>query len=150
LLVGSRDDLAKSESCTVEGYEGLDFAKQLAWGQWTKGLLQLWEATQPSIQQPHYLHRFCDNCEESICTFNSSQTILCYRCLSTIQKENEIYKDQTRTREGDDDEQEFMFTGILIAGKNEGDKDEDWASDDSEQEEEVCGPGFTSIKPCEC
>ena len=115
-LVGSRDDLAKSESSTVEGCEGLAFAKQLDWGQWTRELPKPWEDTQPQTQQPHYLHRFCDNCEESICTFNSSPTILCYHCLNTIQKENEMYKDQTRTREGGDDEQEFKFTGIPIAG----------------------------------
>jgi hypothetical protein len=40
-----------------------------------------------------------------------------------------------RFREGGDDEQEFQFLGIPIAGENKGDSDEDWYSDDSQQDE---------------
>ncbi len=40
------------------------------------------------------------------------------------------------TREGGDDEQEYQFLGIPIAGENEGDSEEDWYEDDIEEKED--------------
>jgi hypothetical protein len=50
-----------------------------------------------------------------------------------MQESDTITRD---TRDGGDDEQEYQFLGIPIAGENEGDSDEDWYEEDIEEEED--------------
>jgi hypothetical protein len=133
-LVGSRAAEPKQESSTVEGCEGLEFARQLTWGQRNHETTTKWENT--TIPQPNYLHRSCHICETSVCTFNSSTRILCHQCKKSIKEFDDLFDTKTDTREGGDDEQEFQFMGIPIAGENDGDTDEEWASDESEHDED--------------
>jgi hypothetical protein len=65
-----------------------------------------------------------------------SKVLTCYACTKWIADCHELIQKDRDTHEGGDDEQEFQFMGIPIAGENDGDTDEEWASDESEQEEE--------------
>jgi hypothetical protein len=72
-------------------------------------------------------------------TLDPQALLTCHNCKAWLRDcEDTLGRDLTnnpRTREGGDDEQEFQFLGIPIAGENEGDSDEDWYSDDSQQDE---------------
>ncbi len=88
-------------------------------------------------------------------TLNPFKTFICHchECKQGIQIQNEELSPQNLHKyvnEGRDDEEEFLFHGIPIAGENEGDSEEDWYysdyySDDSGKEEEIVHQNFTSI-----
>jgi hypothetical protein len=118
------------------------------WGEYKQEIpvLDLWNDYQPP-QQPNYLHRYCSICEAAMVTLNPFKALICHECKQNIQQEDitpqDIHKDVNEER---DDEEEFVFHGIPIAGENKGDSEEDWYdSDESEQEEEVLHNNFTSI-----
>jgi hypothetical protein len=80
-------------------------------------------------------------------TLNPFKTLLCHECKQGIQnKEIRPRNLHNNVNEGRDDEEEFVFHGIPIAGENKGDSEEDWYySDESEQEEDVLHQNFTSV-----
>ena len=122
------------------------------WGEYKQEIpvLGLWNDYQ-SPKQPNYLHRSCSICEAAMVTLNPFKNLICHECKQGIKNEelnpHNIHK---YVNEGKDDEEEFLFHGILIAGENEGDSEEDWYysdyySDDSGKDEEILHQNFASI-----
>ncbi len=116
------------------------------WGEYKQEIpvLGLWNEYQPP-KQPNYLHRYCFSCEAAMVTLNPFKILICHECKQDIKNED-IPQQNLCVNEGRDDEEEFVFQDIPIAGENKGDSEEDWYySDESEQEEEVLHQNFTSI-----
>ncbi len=69
-------------------------------------------------------------------TLNPFKTLICHECKQGIKKEEirpqHLHKYVT---EGRDDEEEFLFHGIPIAGENKGDSEEDWYDEENRIEE---------------
>jgi hypothetical protein len=80
-------------------------------------------------------------------TLNPFKTLICHECKQGIQNEEITQHNLHKyVNEGRDDEEEFVFHGIPIAGENKGDSEEDWYySDEIEEEEEVLHQNFTSM-----
>ncbi len=110
------------------------------WGAYTQEItpVELWLAPIPRTH-PQYLHRQFSICDAPMATLDPTALLTCHNCNEWLKDcEPLLGRDLTNnpgTREGGDDEQEFQFLGIPIAGENEGDSDEDWYSDDSTQDE---------------
>jgi hypothetical protein len=68
-------------------------------------------------------------------TLNQSKVLTCYTCTKWIAECHELIKD-THIK-GETTNKNFnSWMAISIAGGNDGDADEEWASDESEQEED--------------
>jgi hypothetical protein len=109
--------------------------------------VELWESTQPILNPtPNYLHRYCSICFSPMATLNAFKTLICHECRQEIDTKKQFEHQDGRKyiNEGRDDEEEFRFIGISIAGKNKGDSHDSWEStifghnsnDSGESEEE--------------
>jgi hypothetical protein len=100
--------------------------------------VDLWLAPTPRNQH-QYLHRQRSISDAAMATLDTQALLTCHTCNEWLRDcEATLGRDlinNPRTREGGDDEQEFQFLGIPIAGENKGDSDEDWYSDDSAHDE---------------
>ncbi len=64
-------------------------------------------------------------------TLNPLKTLTCHDCLQLVEQFQDTIQDNGRqVTTNKDDEEEFLFTGIPIAGENEGDSDDSWESED--------------------
>jgi hypothetical protein len=60
-------------------------------------------------------------------TLNPFKTLICHECKQGIQNEELSLQNLHKyVNEGRDNEQEFLFQGIPIAGENKGASEEDW------------------------
>ncbi len=106
------------------------------WGAYTQAItpVKQWLAPVPPTQH-QYLYRQCSICDVAMATLDPQAILTCHNCKRWLQDcESTLghaLPNNPRTREGGDDEQEFQFLGIPIAGENKGDSDEDWYSDDN-------------------
>jgi hypothetical protein len=119
--------------------EGSSTVEPITWGQYKQTTTSIHEWEQiPMLASPNsdYLHGSCSVCDKPMGTSDPSQVMTCYACTKWIADCHKLIEKDRDTHEGGDDEQEFLFTGIPIAGENDGDTDEEWASDESEQEED--------------
>jgi hypothetical protein len=98
------------------------------WGTHTQTLLtlELWESiNSPELPNPRYLPRVCSLCNTPMASLQLDNVITCHACRK--KEEAQINTIAPETREGGkDDEQEYQFLGIPIAGENKGDSEEDW------------------------
>jgi hypothetical protein len=98
------------------------------WGQYRqeKPSISLWEASPTPTQRTNYLSRSCSICEKQMVTLNPFKTLTCHDCMRWVQESLELCSNNEATNhnEGKDDEEEFKFMGIPIAGENEGDSEE--------------------------
>jgi hypothetical protein len=98
------------------------------WGAYKQEIpvLGLWNDYQPP-KQPNYLHRYCSIFEAAMVTLNPFKTLICHECKQGIKNEEISQQNLHKyVNEGRDDEEEFLFHGIPIAGENKGDSEEDW------------------------
>jgi hypothetical protein len=63
-------------------------------------------------------------------TLTPFETLTCQTCLQWVEKSIGITQDNVNknVNYGKDDEEEFLFQGIPIAGENEGDSEDSWES----------------------
>jgi hypothetical protein len=82
-------------------------------------------------------------------TLTPFETLTCHTCLQWVEKSIGITRDNVHknVKYGKDDEEEFLFQGIPIAGENAGDSEDSWESaifghseDSRESEEEGDAP----------
>ena len=72
-------------------------------------------------------------------TFHAFQPLTCFACTKNLQEEHDNRITATPPRADKEDEEEFVFQGIPIAGENDGDSEASWerASWDQEDEDET-------------
>ena len=71
-------------------------------------------------------------------TLNPLKTLTCHECLQWVEQCQDTIQDNRRhVTTNKDDEEEFLFQGIPIAGENEGDSDDSWDSVDFEPTQNV-------------
>ena len=140
------------ESSSVE-ITGQDYSTQWgtgkftpSWGNYTVPPPEPWdpyphptltqETDQESEEDPTYLHRECSLCSTPLATFNAFESLSCFACTNILQTENnnQIKNDITHEERGN--EEEFHFTGIPIAGENDGDSVESLEYTSSRDSEE--------------
>jgi hypothetical protein len=132
------------ESSSVE-ITGQDYSTQWgtgkftpSWGNYTVPPPEPWdpnphptitqETDQESEEDPTYLHRECSLCSTPLATFNAFEPLTCFACTNTLQTDTDTDHQITTalTHEEREDEEEFQFKGIPIAGENDGDSEESW------------------------
>ncbi len=107
-----------------------------SWGNYTVPPSEPWDPnTHPTITQeidqeseedPTYLHRECSLCSTPLATFNAFEPLTCFACTNTLQTDTDSQITKALTHEEREDEEEFQFKGIPIAGENDGDSEESW------------------------
>jgi hypothetical protein len=71
-------------------------------------------------------------------TLNPLKTLTCHACLQWgTQCQDTIHDNDRQAITNKDDEEEFLFQGIPIAGENEGDSDDSWDSETFEPTQNV-------------
>jgi hypothetical protein len=107
-----------------------------SWGNYTVPPSEPWdpnphptitqETDKESEEEPTYLHRECSLCSTPLATFNAFEPLTCYACTNTLQTDTDNQITKALTHEEREDEEEFQFKGISIAGESEGDSEESW------------------------
>ena len=63
-------------------------------------------------------------------TLNPLKTLTCHDCLQWVEQSQDTIRDTDReATTNKDDEEEFLFLGIPLAGENEGDSEDSWESE---------------------
>ena len=122
--------------------------KPPTWWAYTQEIpaLELWQDYPPVKQPNYYLHRACSICQSAMLTLNPFKNLTCHACQQWITGEEDCANEPNQVNEGRDDEEEFLFQGIPIAGEHKGDSDEDWYNnDEGEEDKEILHQNFTSI-----
>jgi hypothetical protein len=101
------------------------------WGTYTQEIpkLDLWNDYPPIKQPNYYLDRSCSICQSAILTLNPFATLTCHACQQWKSTDEDIGS-QNDVNQGRDDEEEFRFQGIPLAGENTGDSEEAWCESD--------------------
>jgi hypothetical protein len=84
-----------------------------------------------------------------LATFHDFEPLTCFACTNILQTENDNQIKTALTRADREDEEEFLFTGIPIAGENDGDAEESWEREswDKGDESETDNDSITKITP---
>jgi hypothetical protein len=79
-------------------------------------------------------------------TFHAFQPLTCFECTNNLQTDNDNQIKTALTHEEREDEEEFQFKGIPIAGENDGDSEESWEREswDKGDERETDNDSFTN------
>jgi hypothetical protein len=119
----------KQESSSVNPSE----SQPIPWGTYKNDPIPVGSWGNPNYQplsNPRYLSGHCSICEKPMGTLKPFPTWTCHECLQWVES-NDIPKDNINKQVNveKDDEEEFLFQGIPIAGENIGDSEDSWESD---------------------
>jgi hypothetical protein len=84
------------------------------------------DTDQESEEAPTYLHRECSLCSTPLATFHAFEPLTCFACTKILQTKHDNQIKTALTQAEREDEEEFLFKGIPIAGENDGDSEESW------------------------
>jgi hypothetical protein len=106
----------------------------ITWGTYSPNPSPVGSWGNPNYQppsHPRYLSRQYSICDKLMGTLNPFKTLTCHTCQQWVEKSIGITQENVtkHVNAGKDDEEEFLFQGIPIAGENEGDSDDSWASE---------------------
>jgi hypothetical protein len=147
LEIRSRSPDTLNTHSTTEENEGKQESSSVepTWRQYEQTIsdVSLWENPYPnSPNQPNYLHRTCSICACPMATLNPFKTVTCYNCQQWVTESMELSNSDRKTsiNEEQNDEEEFQFQGIPIAGENEGDSEESWERESWDNDDEQDSP----------
>jgi hypothetical protein len=110
----------------------------IQWGAYQPTLTPVGSWGNPNYQPPSYPQYFSGTCSISICnklmgTLNPLKTLTCHECIQWVKQGQATIQDNDRpvrhVTTNKDDEEEFLFQGIPIAGENKGDSEDSWESE---------------------
>jgi hypothetical protein len=161
--LSSPNNQNKHESSSVNT-TGQDYTQQWgtgkfspSWGNYTVTPPEPWDyqqdhtsthdTDQESEEAPTYLHRECSLCSTPLATFHAFEPLTCFECIKDLQTKNDNQIKTALTHAEREDEEEFQFKGIPIAGENDGDSEESWEREswDTGDDKETEKDSFTNI-----
>jgi len=118
----------KQESSSVNPSE----SQPIPWGTYKNDPIPVGSWGNPNYQplsNPRYLSGQCSICEKPMGTLTPFPTWTCHECIQWVEN-NDVPKDNINKQVNveKDDEEEFLFQGIPIAGENIGDSEDSWES----------------------
>jgi hypothetical protein len=109
-------------------------SKPITWGTYTPNPIPIGSWGNPNNQppsHPRYLSGQCSICEKLMGTLNPFKTLTCHTYQQWVERSIGITQENVtkHVNAEKDDEEEFLFQGIPIAGENERDSDDSWESE---------------------